>query len=75
MSNPLSASATSDPITGTTNVEMDPISGEMYIVFPDEIANAVGMYDWEYVHWEDNGDGTVTITKADPAGGDEADHF
>lgn len=64
-----------DPITGTTTVEMDPVSGEMYIVFPDEIAEAVRMYDWEYVSWEDNGDGTVTITKADPAGGDEADHF
>ena len=66
---------TKDPITGTTTVEQDPISGELYITFPDDIAEAVGMYDWEYVHWEDNKDGTVTITKADPKGGDEADHF
>ena len=66
---------TKDPITGTTTVERDPISGELYITFPDDIAEAVGMYDWEYVHWEDNGNGTVTITKADVKGGDEADHF
>lgn len=64
-----------DPITGTTTVEMDPISGELFIVFPDDVAEAVGMYDWEYVNWEDNGDGTVTITRADVKGGDEADHF
>lgn len=66
---------TKDPITGTSTVEEDPISGELYITFPDDVAQAVGMNDWEYVHWADNGDGTVTITKADPDGGDEADHF
>lgn len=64
-----------DPITGTTTIEEDPISGELYITFPDDVAKAVGMDGWEYVHWEDNGDGTVTITKADSDGGDEADHF
>jgi len=64
-----------DPITGTTSVEEDPISGELYITFPDEVAEAAGMFDWEYVNWDLNEDGTVTITKADPAGGDEADHF
>lgn len=53
----------------------DPISGELYIIFPDDIVEAVGMYDWESVRWEDNGDGTVTITKADHDAGDEADHF
>ena len=40
-----------DQITGTTTVEMDPISGELFIVFPDDVAEAVGMYDWEYVNW------------------------
>lgn len=64
-----------DAITGTTTVELDPISGELYITFPDEVAEAAGMFDWEYVNWDLNDDGTVTITKVDPEGGDEADHF
>ena len=75
MSNPQSSLETSDPITGTTTVEMDPISGELFLVFPDEVAEAVGMFDWECVNWDVNDDGTVTITKANPVGGDEADHF
>lgn len=66
---------TKDPIIGTTSIEEDPISGELYLTFPDEIAEAVGMQDWEYVNWDVNEDGTVTITKADVRGGDEADHF
>lgn len=64
-----------DPIIGLTEVEQDPISGELYLTFPDEVAQAVGMDDWEYVNWDVNPDGTVTITKASPEGGDEADHF
>jgi len=64
-----------DPIIGTTTIEEDPISGELYITFPNEVAEAAGMFDWEYVNWDLNEDGTVTITKADPDGGDEADHF
>ena len=75
--------ATKNPIIGTTSIEEDPISGELYLTFPDEIAEAVGMQDWEYVNWDINEDGTVTITKADTVtitkadtpGGDEADHF
>jgi len=66
---------TTDPIIGTTTIEEDPISGELYITFPNEVAEAAGMFDWEYVNWDLNEDGTVTITKADPDGGDEADHF
>jgi hypothetical protein len=66
---------TNDAIIGTTSIEEDPISGELYLTFPDEIADAVGMKDWEYVNWDINEDGTVTITKADTPGSDEADHF
>jgi hypothetical protein len=66
---------TKDPITGTTTIEEDPISGELYITFPDEVVEAAGMFDWEYVYWDLNEDGTVTITKAVPDVGDEADHF
>lgn len=67
--------AIKDPIIGITSIEEDPISGELYLTFPDEIADAVGMKDWEYVNWDINEDGTVTITKADTPGNDEADHF
>ena len=66
---------TKDVITGTTTIEEDPISGELYITFPDEVAEAAGMFDWEYVYWDLNEDGTVTITKAVPDVGDEGDHF
>lgn len=66
----------SDSIIGTTDIEFDPISGEYYIVFPDEIANAVNMNDWEWVNWDLQPDGTVLITKGSgPDAGDEGDHF
>jgi len=64
-----------DPITGTTTIEEDPISGELYVTFPDDVAKAVGMDGWEYVNWDLGPDGTVTITRADPPAEDEADHF
>lgn len=68
--------ASPDPITGVTNVEQDPITGEMYITFPDEVAKAVGMDDWEWVNWGMQDDGTVLITKGQgPDAGDEGDHF
>ncbi len=67
---------TTDPITGTTTIEQDPISGELYLCFPDEIAQAVGMDNWEWVNWDLQDDGTVLITKGEgPGAGDEGDHF
>lgn len=54
-----------DQLTGTTTVEMDPISGELFITFPDDIAQAVGMDDWEWVNWDLQEDGTVVLTKSD----------
>lgn len=57
-------------------VEEDPISGELYLTFPDEVAKAVNMDDWEWVNWDLQPDGTVLITKGHgPDAGDEADHF
>lgn len=66
--------ANPDPITGTITIEMDPISGELYLVFPDDVADAVGMYDWEWVNWNLRPDGTVLITKGEgpDAGNEEA---
>lgn len=65
-----------DPIIGQTCIEEDPISGDLFLTFPDEIAKAVGMDDWEWVNWDLQPDGTVLITKgAGPDAGDEGDHF
>jgi hypothetical protein len=66
---------TLDPLTGSTNIEEDPITGDLFITFPDDIAQAVGMDDWEYVNWDLQPDGTVLLTKAFPPGEDEGDHF
>ncbi len=65
-----------DPLIGTTVIEEDPISGDFFLTFPDDIAKAVGMDDWEWVNWDLQPDGTVLITKGDgPSAGDEGDHF
>jgi hypothetical protein len=66
---------TLDPLTGSTNIEEDPITGDLFITFPDDIAQAVGMDDWEYVNWDLQPDGTVLLTKAFPPAEDEGDHF
>lgn len=67
---------TKDPLIGTTTIEEDPISGDLFLTFPDEIAQAVGMDDWEWVNWDLQPDGSVLITKGQgPDAGDEGDHF
>jgi hypothetical protein len=64
------------PITGTTTIEEDPVSGDFFMTFPDDIAEAVGMDDWEWVEWDLQPDGTVLLTKGrGPDAGDEGDHF
>jgi hypothetical protein len=64
------------PITGTTTIEEDPVSGDFFMTFPDDIAEAVGMDDWEWVEWDLQPDGTVLLTKSQgPDAGGEGDHF
>jgi len=53
------------PVTSFASVEEDPISGELYLVFPDEIAEAVCMSEWTWVNWNVLDDGTVVISKSD----------
>lgn len=66
----------SDPITGMTTIEEDPISGDFFLIFPDEIAEAVGMNDWEWINWDLQPDGTVLITRVNGDDAkDEGDHF
>ena len=63
-------------ISAQFQIEEDPISGDLFFVFPDEIVQTVNMNDWEWVDWGLQPDQTVIIRKAvgeDP--GDEADHF
>lgn len=58
------------------NIEEDPVSGDLFLTFPDEIAKAVGMDNWEWVNWDLQPDGTVLVSKGEgPAAGDEGDHF
>jgi hypothetical protein len=58
------------------NIEEDPVSGDLFLTFPDEIAKAVGMDDWEWVNWDLQPDGTVLVSKGEgPDAGDEGDHF
>lgn len=67
---------TSNSIIGTTTIEEDPISGDLFLTFPDEVAEAVGMDNWEWVDWDLQPDGTVLISKGEgPDAGDEGDHF
>jgi hypothetical protein len=65
-----------EKISAQIQIEEDPISGDLFLVFPDEIVQAVNMDDWEWIDWDIQPDQTVIIRKAvgrDP--GDEADHF
>jgi len=65
-----------EKISAQTQIEEDPISGDLFLVFPDEIVQAVNMNDWEWIDWDIQPDQTVIIRKVvgkDP--GDEADHF
>jgi hypothetical protein len=61
---------------GTTTIEEDPISGDFFMTFPDNIVEAVKMDDWEWVNWDLQPDGTVLLTKGqEPDAGGEGDHF
>jgi len=65
-----------EKISTQIQIEEDPISGDLFLVFPDEIVQAVNMNDWEWIDWDIQPDQTVIIRKVvgrDP--GDEADHF
>jgi hypothetical protein len=65
-----------EKISAQIQIEEDPISGDLFLVFPDEIVQAVNMNDWEWIDWDIQPDQTVIIRMVigkDP--GDEADHF
>jgi hypothetical protein len=65
-----------DKLTGLMQIEEDPVSGDIFLTFPDDIAQAVGMDNWEWVNWDVQSDGSVLITKGQGCdAGDEGDHF
>lgn len=44
-------------------VEMDSISGEYFIQFPDDLLERTGWEENDTLNWKDNSDGTFTLTK------------
>jgi hypothetical protein len=48
----------------TIPVEEDPITGEQYITFPDEVIKKLEWKDGDTLVWSDNHDGSFTIKKA-----------
>lgn len=42
--------------------------GEPYIELPDELIDALGWKEGDTVHWQDNGDGTWSLSKKDKNG-------
>ena len=47
----------------TIPVEEDPITGEQYITFPDELVKLLELKEGDTVQWFDNHDGSFTIKK------------
>lgn len=50
-------------ISGIVPVEMDPITGEVYITFPDELVQKLSWEEGDTLQWIDNFDGSFTLKK------------
>lgn len=44
-------------------VEMDGISGECFVMFPDDLLEAANLEEGDTVEWVDNGNGSFTLKK------------
>ena len=44
-------------------IEMDGLSGECYVQFPDDLLEAANLKEGDIVEWVDNGDGSYTMRK------------
>ena len=44
-------------------VEVDGISGEYYVQFPDDLMEASGIKENDFVEWIDRGDGSYLLKK------------
>ena len=49
--------------TYTANVEEDPETKELVLVFPDEVMEEVGWKPGDTIQWIDNKNGTWTLTR------------
>jgi hypothetical protein len=47
----------------TVSVQEDLVTGEQFIIFPEEIMTEVGWQDGDTIVWKDNGDGSWTLTR------------
>jgi bifunctional DNA-binding transcriptional regulator/antitoxin component of YhaV-PrlF toxin-antitoxin module len=46
-------------------VEVDGISGEYYVQFPDDLMEAADIKENDFVEWVDQGDGSYLLKKVD----------
>jgi hypothetical protein len=49
--------------SGVVPVEMDPITGELYITFPDKLVKKLSWEEGDTLVWIDNYDGSFTLKK------------
>lgn len=49
----------------TLDVQEDPVTGDFFIQFTDEMLKESGLKIGDYLHWNDNGDGSFTLVKED----------
>ena len=47
----------------TVSVQEDLVTGEQFIIFPEEIMTEVGWQDGDTIVWKNNGDGSWTLTR------------
>ena len=47
----------------TLPVELDGLSGECYVILPDDLLEAANLKEGDMVEWIDNGDGSCTMKK------------
>jgi len=50
-------------MTWTITVEEDKETGDLVIPFPDDLLEAVGWKPGDKIYWNDNKDGTWTLSK------------
>ena len=45
-------------------VEVDGLSGECYVMFPDDLLDTAGLKEGDQINWVDNGDGSFSFQKS-----------
>jgi hypothetical protein len=47
----------------TVSIQEDLVTGEQFIIFPEEVMTGVGWQEGDTIIWKDNGDGSWTLTR------------